>query len=188
MKRILIFAIAAVISVSSVVSAYAAEIPFESAPENATAEQVYIVQNLVGDILDEVEAGNLGYGLASGYANARIREAVIAGQTNGHGYGALSPISQNAIRDARDILLRPDVYAQYEAYLKVLLADIISDTANGRDYAEARKAAYTRIYQTVDAAYTPREIGTDWCYVDVPPVDAAMFMVARKLLIAANTQ
>ncbi|MBQ2663354.1 MAG: hypothetical protein IJG16_04310, partial [Clostridia bacterium] len=127
--------------------------------------------------------GNLGYGLASGYANARIREAVIAGQTNGHGYGELSPISQNAIRNAMDILLRPDVYAQYEAYLKVLIADIISDVANGRDYTEARKEAYTKIYQSVDPSYTPREIGTDWCYVDVPPVDSAMFTVARKLLL-----
>ena len=183
MKRLITFVTAMVITAASVISAHAAEIPFESAPENAIAEQIYIVQNLVGDILDEVEAGNLGYGLASGYANARIREAVIAGQTNGHGYGALSPISQNAIRDARDILLRPDVYAQYEAYLKVLLADIILDVANGRDYAEARKAAYTRIYQSVDPSYIPREMGTDWCYVDVPPVDSAMFTVARKLLL-----
>ena len=98
----------------------------------------------------------------------------------------MSPISQNAIRDARDIYLRPEVYAQYEAYLKVLLADIISDTANGRDYTEARKEAYTRIYQSIDPAYIPREIGTDWCYIDVPPVDSAMFTVARKLLHNAN--
>ena len=109
MKRLITFVTAVVITAASVVSAHAAEIPFESAPENATAEQVYILQSLVSDILDEIEAGNLGYGLASGYANARIREAVIAGQTNGYGYGILSPISQNAIRDARDILLRPDV-------------------------------------------------------------------------------
>ncbi|MBR0470051.1 MAG: hypothetical protein IJJ55_02410 [Clostridia bacterium] len=64
-----------------------------------------------------------------------------------------------------------------------MLADIISDVANGKDYAEARKAAYTRIYQSIAPSYTPREIGTDWCYVDVPPVDAAMFTVARKLLL-----
>ena len=31
------------------------------------------------------------------YANTRIRKAVVADSTSGHGYGILSPIAQNAI-------------------------------------------------------------------------------------------
>ena len=88
------------------ITAFAAEIPRECAPLNATEEQIQIVENLVGDILGEVPNGNLGYGLAAGYANTRIRKAVIAKETNGHGYGILSPIAQNAIRVMRDKLLR----------------------------------------------------------------------------------
>lgn len=63
----------------------------------------------------------------------RIRKAVIAGETNGHGYGILSPIVQNAIRNMCDKMLRPDVYTQAEEQLKVLLADIITEVENGMD-------------------------------------------------------
>ena len=47
----------------------AAEIPRESVPLNATEEQIVIVENLIGDILDEVAAGQLGYTEAAGAAN-----------------------------------------------------------------------------------------------------------------------
>lgn len=73
---------------------FAAEIPRESTPLNATEEQTQIVENLIGDILDEVQNGNLGYTLAVGYANTKIRNAVIAGETNGYGYGILSRVCE----------------------------------------------------------------------------------------------
>lgn len=72
--------ISIILSIIAIISttAFAAEIPRESAPLNATEEQICIVENLIGDILDEVQNGNLGYTLAAGYANTRIRKAVIA--------------------------------------------------------------------------------------------------------------
>ena len=52
---------------------FATEIPRESTPLNATEKQTQIVENLIGDILDDVQTGNLGYTLAAGYANTKIR-------------------------------------------------------------------------------------------------------------------
>lgn len=100
MKATKIFtaAITAMLALSTV---QAAEIPRESAPLNATEEQIVIVENLIGDILDEVAAGQLGYTETAGAANTRVRKSVVAGETNGHGYGILSPIAQNAILDIR---------------------------------------------------------------------------------------
>ena len=165
-------------------TAFAAKIPRESAPENATEEQICIVENLISDILDEVESGNLGYTLAAGYANTGIRKAVIAHQTNGHGYGILSPIAQNAIRTMRDNMLRPEIYGQYEEYLKVLLADILTDVKNGRDLENARKAAYEKIYQSVNPTFNyDEQFSLNICYRDIPAVDAVMFTVARQLII-----
>lgn len=83
------------------ITANAAEIPRESAPQNATEEAVVIVENIIGDILDVVATEDLGYTEACGYANTRVRKAVIAGETNGYGYTLLSAITQNAIRDLR---------------------------------------------------------------------------------------
>lgn len=164
--------------------AQAAEIPRESTPLNATEEQIVIVENLIGDILDEVAAGQLGYTEAAGAANTRVRKAIVAGETNGHGYGILSPIAQNAILDIRDMYLRPEAYAQAEEYLKVLLADLIIEVQNGMDPEEARKLAYKRIYMSIDPGYDPTAlIGTDFCYLDMPTIDRALFTTARKLLI-----
>ena len=87
-------------------SAQSAEIPRESAPLNATEEQIVIVENLIGDILDEVAAGNHGYTEAAGEANTRLRKALVAGETKGHGYGILSPIAQNAILAIHNMHLR----------------------------------------------------------------------------------
>ena len=64
--------------------------------ENVNADE--LVRNIISDIVDEADAGNIGYTLAAGYANARIRKAVIAGESYGYGYGVLSPIAQNMIR------------------------------------------------------------------------------------------
>lgn len=181
-KKIFTLIITAALTVSST-TAFAAAIPRETTPLNATEEQVCIVENIIGDILDEVQSGNLGYTLASGYANTRIRKAVVAGKTNGHGYGILSPIAQNAIRDMRDMMLRPDVYAQAEEQLKVLLADIIKEVENGMDMNTAIKAAYEKIYQSVNPSFNyDEQFSLDTCYCDIPTVDMAMFTVARKLL------
>ena len=180
-KRIITLAITAALTTNF--SAYAAEIPKESAPLNATEAQIQITENLIGDILDGVQAGNLGYTLATGYANTRIRKAVIAGETNGHGYGILSPIAQNAIRVMRDMQLRPNAYAQAEEELKILLADLITKVQNGKEYIEAVKEAYSRIYQSVDASFNyDEQFSLDICYRDIPTVGTENFTVARKLL------
>lgn len=172
--------ITAMLMISSV---QAAEIPRESAPLNATEEQIVIVENLIGDILDQVATGNLGYTEAAGMANTRVRKAVVAGETNGHGYGILSPIAQNVILDLRDIYLRPEAYVQAEEYLKVLLADLITAVQNGMDTEETRNLAYERIYISIDPGFEPIAlIGTDFCYHDMPTVDRALFTTASKLL------
>ena len=185
-KRIITLAITATLIVSNI-SAYAAEIPRESAPLNATEAQIQITENLISDILDEVQSGKLGYTLAAGYANTRIRKAVIAGETNRHGYGILSPIAQNAIRVMRDMQLRPNAYAQAEEELKVLLADLITEVQNGKDYVEAVKEAYITIYQSVDVSFNyDEQFSLDTCYRDIPTVGNEKFTVARKLLLEAK--
>ncbi len=129
------------------ITAFAAEIPRESTPLNATEAQIQIVENIINDILDEVQTGNLGYTLAAGYANTRIRKGVILNQTEGNGYGILSPMAQNAIRVMRDGQLRPDAYAQAEEELKILLANVITAVQNGSmDIDITIKAAYEKIY------------------------------------------
>lgn len=179
-SKIFIAVMAAMLMTASV---QAAEIPRESAPLNATEEQIVIVENIIGDILDEVAAGNMGYTEAVGKANTRVRKAVVAEETNGYGYGILSPIAQNAVLDIRDMYLRPEAYAQAEEYLKVLLADLITAVENGMDPEEARKQAYERIYMSIDPEFDPTAlIWTDFCYLDIPTVDRALFTTARKLL------
>ena len=186
MKKITTYIITAILMLSSV-TANAASIPRETTPLNATEEQIQIVENLIGDILDEVQADRLGYALAAGYANTRIRKAVIANQTNGNGYGILSPIAQNAIRYYRDILLRPDYYRQTEEKLKSELADLIVEVQNGKDYNTAYDEARIKIYKAANASFNPdTDMVGDFCYWNVPPVDSAEFTVARKLLLQAQ--
>ena len=186
MKRITIYIITAILTLSTT-TANAAGIPRETTPLNATENQIQIVENLISDVLDEVQADKLGYGLADGYANTRIRNAVIAKQTNGNGYGILSPIAQNAIRYYRDILLRPDYYKQTEEKLNVLLADLIIEVQNGKEYNTAYDEARILIYKAADASFNPdTDMVGDFCYWNVPPVDSAEFTVARKLLNKAH--
>ncbi len=184
MKKFNILAITVILSMSTV-TANAATIPRETAPASATEEAIIITENLISDILDEV-ANGVGYGLASARANTRIRKAVIANQTGGYGYGVLSPISQNAIRTMRDMYLRPDCYKQIEEKLKALLADLIVDVQNGKDFDIAIDEAHTLIYKSADPTYDPAvdRVG-DFCYWDIPAVDSAEFTVARKLLFEA---
>jgi hypothetical protein len=185
-KRIFTLIITAALTVSST-TAFAAEIPRETTPLNATETQIQITENLISDILDEVQAGKFGYTLAAGYANTRIRKAVMANQTDGNGYGILSPIAQNAIRIMRDMQLRPDSYAQAEEELKVLLADLITEVQNGKNYMEAVKEAYEIIYKSVDASFNyDEQFSLDTCYRDIPTVGMEKLTVARKLLLEAK--
>lgn len=186
MKKFGTYIIIAILTLSSV-TVNAASIPRETLPLNATEEQAQIVENLIGDILDEVQTNKLGYGLAAGYANTRIRKAVISHQTNGNGYGILSPIAQNAIRYYRDLLLRPDYYAQTEEKLMVLLIDLLVEVQNGKDYNTAYDEARIIIYKAADASFNPdTDMVGDFCYWNIPPVDSAEFTVARKLLNEAH--
>ena len=57
-------------------STFAADIPVESYPDNATEESVAITQNLIGGILDEVQNG-LGYQPAWCKANNAVFAAVL---------------------------------------------------------------------------------------------------------------
>lgn len=113
--------------------------------------------------------------------------AVMANQTDGNGYGVLSPIAQNAIRIMRDRQLRPDAYTQAEKELKVLLADLIADVQNGKDYMEAVKEAYIRIYQSINPSFNyDEQFSLDTCYRDIPAVGNEKFTVARKLLLESK--
>ncbi|MFQ7292428.1 MAG: hypothetical protein ACLRQ0_09365 [Monoglobales bacterium] len=186
MKTTKIFT-AAVTAMLMISSAQAAEIPRESAPLNATEEQIVIAENLIGDILDEVAIGNMGYTEAAGMANTRVRKAVIAGETNGHGYGILSPIAQNAILDIRDMYLRSEAYAQAEAYLKLLLADLITAVQNGMDYMTALEQAYRKIYYDLNPSVDLEgQLSVDSCYRNMPPAERAVFNRARYLLLEAK--
>ena len=183
-SKIFIAVMAAMLMTASV---QAAEIPRESAPLNATEEQIVIVENIIGDILDEVAAGNMGYTEAAGKANTRVRKAVVAEETNGYGYGILSPIAQNAILDIRDMYLRPEAYAQAEEYLKVLLADLITAVENGMNYDNALDEAYRRIYSELNQSIDPAsQLAVDTCYRDMPSVDRAILNRARHLLLESQ--
>ena len=76
MKKIKTFLTAAAILAAITQSAYAAEIPVESAPENATTESIAITENLISPILDEVQNG-LGYQPAWCKAHNAVFNAVL---------------------------------------------------------------------------------------------------------------
>ena len=184
-KQIITLALTAVLLVSSA-TVNAATIPRETAPQNATEEQIQIVENLIGGYLDEISTG-ASYGMIASEADNKIYKAVLFDQTNGNGYAILSAISQNALRTSRDMYMRPEVYRQTEENLRVLLADILSEVENGMDIDEARKVAHTKIYQSINPSYTPPAPHTDFCYADTPGVDMAVYTVTNKLLIEAHT-
>ena len=184
-KQIITVTLLAALLVSSV-TASAASIPRETAPINATEEQIQIVENLIGGYLDEINAG-AGYGMLASEADTKIYKAVLSNQTNGNGYAILSAISQNALRTCRDMYMRPEVYQQSEDNLRVLLADILSEVENGMDIDKARKVAHTKIYQSINQSYILPAPHTDFCYADTPAVDMAVYTVTNKLLIEAHT-
>ena len=182
LKTIITLALA--VSMTATVSA--AEIPRATAPLDATEEQIIIVENLIGDILDEVQNG-LGYAEAENKAEPRVYKAVITGQTNGNGYGILSDIMRNAILNVRDMYLRPEVYQEAEDRLNVLLADTITEVENGLDLVTATKEAHTKIYQSINPAFDPEvQFAIDTCYQDIPAVDMVVYNRTRKLLDDAH--
>ena len=184
MKKLITLIIAMLLT--TVVTVGAAEIPQYSVPIIANDESVEIVENIMGDILEHIQSG-LGFGLAQGIVNTRIRKAVLDGKTNGYSFTVLSVTAANAMRQARDMYLRPEFYAENEAKLRILLSDLIADIANGtKDYPTAKSEAYIRIYKSVDPNFNPDEqFKLDVCYQDIPPVADAMFTIARKLLTEA---
>jgi len=181
MKKI--FTLTALLLALTSASATATEIPKYSVPDIATDESVEIVENIMGYILEDVQNG-FEYGLARGMANTRIRQAVIANETNGYSYTVLSATATNALLQARDMYLRPEVYAENEATVRTLIADLISAVADGTmDYITAKEEAYIRLYTAADPSFDPEEqFSVDMCYRDIPAVDNAMFTIARMLL------
>ena len=176
------------LALSVMTTAYAAEIPIESYPENATDESAAVAENLIGGILDEVQNG-LGYQPAWCKAHNVIYNAVLAKNTNGYGYSDLAALSRNAILQYRDMYLRPGYYAEKENEVKALISDLITEVENGADYETAKEKAYTRIYQSANPAYNPEiDKAGDFCYWDIPPVDRVLLTQARKLLKNARSR
>lgn len=184
MKKLITLIIAMLLTTTITVGA--TEIPQYSVPIIANDESVEIVENIMGDILSEVKNG-LGFGLAQAQANTRIRKAVLDGKTNGYSFTVLSVTAANAMRQARDMYLRPQFYAENETKLRELLSDLILEVENGtKDYITAKNEAYIRIYKDVNPDFNPEEqYSLDICYQDIPPVADAMFTIARKILTEA---
>lgn len=184
--KIAVFTLLMALLISSVIPAYAEEIPRESLPRNTPPGSIPVAERLISGILDEVAAG-MGYSDAKIKAHNTILNAVLANETDGYGFAILKAISNNAIFEYRDMYLRPEYYKQAEEQVRVLISDLIDQVKNGGNYEEARKAAYTRIYQTADPSYNPDDYYLmDFCYWDVPAVDSALFNRARKLLLDAQ--
>ncbi len=184
--KIAVFTLLMALLISSVIPAYAEEIPRESLPRNTPPGSIPVAERLISGILDEVVAG-MGYSDAKIKAHNTILNAVLANETDGYGFAILKAIANNAIFEYRDMYLRPEYYKQAEEQVRVLISDLIEQVKNGGNYEEARKAAYTRIYQTADPSYNPDEYYLmDFCYWDVPAVDSALFNRARKLLLDAQ--
>lgn len=183
MKKISIFLITLSLTASAV-TANAAPIPKESLPCYATTKQVTVTENLISGILDEVKNG-LGYADARAKSNVIIFNAWLNGQTGGYAYGELTPIANNAIYQYRDMYLRPNFYIENEEKVKAIIADVITQYANGEiDYTKAEFNARVKIYQSVNPAFNPdEEFAKDPCYRDIPSVDNSLFTIARKLLI-----
>ena len=170
-------------------STFAADIPVESYPDNATEESVAIAQNLIGGILDEVQNG-LGYQPAWCKANNAVFAAVLANETVGYGYADLAAIARNAILQCRDMYLRPEYYAEKENAVRALISDLINAVEIGTtDYKTAEKQAYIRIYQMAEPTFNPdTDCVGDFCYWDIPPIDSALLTQARKLLKNARSR
>lgn len=179
--KIIITIIAITLTVAATVNA--AEIPLESVPCNATDESIVFTEKLISDILTEVQNG-LGYADARNEANSRIFSAVISNQSNGYGYGLLSPIACNAIFQYRDMYLRPEYYAEKEIHVGNLISDIAANYKNGViDYKTAEKQFYIRILQSINPSFEPASCVGDFCYWDVPPFDQCVVYDCKEILV-----
>lgn len=187
MKKI-ILVLTIIFTMPNVILVSANEIPRESAPLCATEEQIILTENLMADILIEVQNG-MGYAEAKAKSSRIIFNAVISDQTNGNGFGILSAIANNAIFHYRDMYLRPEFYAENESKVKIIIADVITQYANGElDYPTAVKKSYEKLYQSVNTSFNyDEEFSKDSCYRDIPAVNGSLFTIARKLLIEEKT-
>jgi len=186
MKKFKKIALCLALMVSISQTTFAAEVPMESTPHNATNESIQMTENLIAGILDEVQNG-LGYGDAWIKANNTIFKAVTTGQTDGIGYAHLADVARNAIFQYRDMYLRPEYHTEAKIYVNNLIADIITDVKNGKDYNVALKESYIKILKDKDPTFNADETFTvDSCYRDIPAVDSVLFTYARKLLREAT--
>ncbi len=181
MKRIIITILITMFMGSASVNA--APVPSESIPCNATEEQIIVTERLVGHIFDKV-IGGAGYAEAMAESNRILFDAWLNKDTDGYAYGELVTIVNNAIWQYRNLYLRPNFYAENEAKVKAIIADVIPKYKNGEiDYDKACFECRVKIYQTVNPSFNPdTEFVKDSCYQDVPAVDTSLFTIARKLL------
>ena len=172
---------------ASAITVNAAPVPRESAPCNATEHQIIVAENYISEILDEVKNG-MGFADAKAKSNRIFFNAWLNGQTSGYSYGELTAIANNAIFQYRDMYLRPSFYIENEENVKVIIADVITQYANGEiDYTKAEFNARVKIYQSVNLAFNPdKEFVKDTCYRDIPSVDNSLFTIARKLILEAK--
>lgn len=166
---------------------YAAEVPRESVPCNATEEAIITAEGLIGDILTEVQNG-LGYADARAKSNRIIFNAFLHGRTNGFSYGALVDIANGAIFHYQNAYLRPNFYAENVERIRSIVAPVIDDYKNGKiTYAEAEFNARVKIYQSINPLFDPDvEFAKDPIYRDMPPVDNSLFAIARKLILESK--
>lgn len=90
-----------------------------------------------------------------GYADARAKSSQIFfnawlnGQTSGYSYGELTVIADNAIFQYRDMYSRPNFYIENEEKVRAIIADVITQYANGKiDYTKLKFNARVKIYQS----------------------------------------
>ena len=180
LKAIVIFILVSVFTTTT----YAAEVPRESAPCNATEEAITTAEQLIGGVLTEVQNG-LGYADARAKSNRIIFDAFLNGQTNGFSYGELVDIANGAIFHYRNAYLRPNFYAENVERVRSIVAPVIDDYKDGKiTYAEAEFNARVKIYQSINPSFNPDiEFAKDSIYRDIPSVDNSLFAIARKLIL-----
>lgn len=163
---------------------YAAEVPRESTPCNATNEAIIVVESFIGDILTEVQNG-MGYADARAKSSRIFFNAWLNGQTNGYSYGELVDIANNAIWQYRDMYLRSDFYKNNIEKVRTIIAPVIEDYKSGKiTYEEAEFDARVKIYQSVKPDFNPDvEYMKDPLSRDIPSLDNSLFILARKLLL-----
>ena len=172
---------------TSAITVNAAPVPRESAPCNATEHQIIVAESFISGILDEVKNG-MGYADAKAKSNRIFFNAWLNGQTSGYSYGEMTAIANNAIFQYRDMYLRPNFYIENEEKVRAIIADVITQYANGEiAYTKAEFNARVKIYQSANPAFNPHEeFAKDTCYRDIPSVDNSLFTIARKLILEAK--